>query len=332
LIINETVEFLIREEKQGKKMPSYLHKYSFMNPTFVIEEDKKSAYHSVLTFKPLENGYGHTLGNALRRVLLTSIPGAAITSIRVEGVDHQFSSIEGAKEDVIEMLLNFKQVRMRADIDQDGAARLEMKGPAIVTAADIKCEAGFQVINPDQYLATLADGAELIMELKIGSGVGYQLRDQVEEKEIGEMSVDAIFSPILAISYKVESTRVGRRTDYDKLVMDLKTDGTLTPLEAVEQAAQILHKQFVQVFDPIIEEKEELVEALSPEEAEVMRLTVEELDLPTRIANALRNGGYKTVKDLTNASRSDVEKVKNIGEKSAGIVEKALNEKGVSLN
>ena len=302
-----------------------------MNPSFQIEEEKHSAYHSLLTLKPLENGYGHTLGNALRRVLLSSLPGAAITTAKIEGVDHQFSTVKGMKEDVVELLLNLKEVHLKAEVEGEGVARLEAKGPAKVTAADIQCEAGFEIINPDQHLATLADGAKLEIEFKLEEGIGYRVADQVEEKGIGELIVDAIFSPVLTVSYKVESTRVGRRTDYDKLLMDIKTDGTISPLEALQQAARVLAKQFKQVFDPVEEEAEEPKEELSPEEAETLRLTVEELDLPTRIANALRNGGFKTVGSLAQATKEDVAKVKNLGEKSVKIVEEALAKREVSL-
>ncbi|HQM15835.1 MAG TPA: DNA-directed RNA polymerase subunit alpha [Candidatus Woesebacteria bacterium] len=307
--------------------------YTYENPTFAITEEKKTASHSLFTFKPLENGYGHTIGNALRRVLLSSLPGAAITAVNIEGVDHQFTTVAGVKEDVVELLLNLKQVRILADSADDlGIARVEIQGPATVTAADIKCEAGFTVVNPDLHLASLAQGAKLQMEMKIQSGIGYQLSELVEQKEIGELTVDAIFSPVLTVSYKVESTRVGRRTDYDKLLLDVKTDGTINPREAVEKAAQILTKQFAQVFEPVVVEEVTVAEDVSPEKAEVLRLTVEELDLPTRIANALRKGGYKTVGDLVNSTRGAVERVKNIGEKSAGIVDEALQKKGVTLS
>ncbi len=306
-------------------------KHPFMSPTFVIEEEKKAPNHSLLAFKPLENGYGHTLGNALRRVLLSSLAGASLTSVQIEGVDNQFSAVEGIKEDIVEILLNLKQIRVRADNGDSGVGRIEVKGPANITAADIKCEAGFEIINPDQHIASVTKNIELSMELKIESGIGYRVGDQIEDKEIGELMIDAIFSPVLTVSYKVESTRVGRRTDYDKLMLDVKTDGTVTPMEAVEQASKILSRHFTQVFDPKVVEEIEEIEEISPEEAEVLRLTVEELDLPTRIANALRKGGYKTVADLSESSREEVEKIKNIGEKSAGIVVAALEKKGVAL-
>lgn len=313
-------------------MTQNINKYPCMNPTFLIEEEKIEPSHSLLTFKPLENGYGHTVGNALRRVLLSSLPGAAITSVTIEGVDHQFSTIKGVKEDLVEILLNLKLVRIRADGEDQGLARLELEGPTQVTAADIKCEAGFEVANPEQPLFEITDKVKIQAEMKIESGVGYRAGEQLsQEKGIGELLVDAIFSPVLTVSYKVESTRVGRKTDYDKLLLDVKTDGTLTPKEALEQAAKILKRQFHQILDPAEIPDEEPVEEISPEEAEILRLTVEELDLPTRIANALRKGGFKTVKELSEASRAEVEKVKNIGEKSALIVEEALEKKGATF-
>lgn len=312
-------------------MSQELKQFSFMKPTFEIQEDRVSASHSILTLKPLENGYGHTLGNALRRVLLSSLPGAAITAIRIEGIEHQFSTIKGMKEDVVDFLLNLKQVKIQADNSEQGLARLEVKGPATVTAGDINCEAGFSIINPDLHLATLTKDAKLVAEITIESGIGYKVQDQDSDKDIGELLVDSIFSPILNVSYKVEATRVGRRTDFDQLLIDIKTDGTIAAKEALEQAAQILVKQFQQIVDPVLIKEEEPEEELSPKEAETLRLTVEELDLPTRIANALRRGGYQTVRDLVEAEEESVAKVKNIGEKSVRVIAKALERKEVSF-
>ncbi len=308
-----------------------LSKYPYMNPTFQIEEEKQASNHSYLTIKPLENGYGHTVGNSLRRVLLTSLPGAAITKVRIDGADHQFSTIEGVKEDVIQILLNLKQVRVSADSDEEGIIRLEAEGPGEVTAGDLECEAGFEIVNPKQHIASLQDDTTLVMEMTVELGVGYQVGGEIEGKAIGEVMVDALFSPVVKVSYKVEATRVGRRTDYDQLKLDVKTDGTITPKRAVEQAAEILAQQFKQVFDPVIPEKEDTGPELSPEEAETLRLTVEELDLPTRIANALRRGGYKNVGDLVEATKEDISKVKNIGEKSIELIQESLDKKGVSL-
>jgi DNA-directed RNA polymerase subunit alpha len=308
-----------------------LDQYPYMNPTFLIDDDRQSPSHSYLTIGPLEKGYGHTLGNALRRVLLTSLPGAAITRARIEGAEHQFSSIEGVKEDVIEILLNLKQIRIKADTDEPGTLRMNVTGPGKIMAQEFECEAGFVIINSDQHIVHLEEDTEFELEATVESGLGYLSGEEVEDKDIGEIVVDAIFSPVVTVSYKVEQTRVGRRTDYDQLLMDVKTDGTISPLQAVQQAAQILHSQFEQVFDPVEPEVTEEKPKLSPEEAETLRLTVEELDLPTRIANALRRGGYKNVGDLVEATEADVSKVKNIGEKSINLIQEALNQKGVGL-
>ena len=232
---------------------------------------------------------------------------------------------------MIELILNLKQVRVKADTDDEGIARLEFSGKGEVTAQDMECEAGFEVVNPDQHIATLAKGAKLTMELTLESGTGYQTGDEIKDKAIGEVLVDAIFSPVINVSYSVKSTRVGRRTDFDQVLLDIKTDGTITPLNAVEQAAQILSAQFNQIVDPVVPEVKDEGPELTPEEAETLRLTVEELDLPTRIANALRRGGYKNVGDLVEATKEDISKVKNIGEKSITIIGEALEKKDVSL-
>lgn len=302
-----------------------------MNPNFQTEEVGASATKATVTIEPLENGYGHTLGNALRRVLLNSLPGAAITSLRIEGADHQFSTVDGLTEDVLEIALNVKQVRVKASTQGKGTLRISVTGPAEVTATDIECEAGFEVINTNQPIATVAKGKKLVAELTVESGVGYVLADDKNSTSVGEIVLDALYSPVVKVSYTVEQTRVGRRTDFDKLVMEVETDGSVSPLDAVKQAARILARQFTQVFDPVVEEVEEVEETLSPEEAEVLRLTVEELDLPTRIANALRKGGFKTVGDLTGAPRDVIAKVKNLGGKSVVLIDAALQKKGVSL-
>ena len=308
-----------------------LNSITSMNPTFQIEEVNASSTKATIVIDPLENGYGHTLGNALRRVLLNSLPGTAITSLRIEGADHQFSTVEGLTEDVLEVALNIKQVKVGATTEDTGTLRLSVTGPAEVTAGDIECEAGFEIINKNLPIATIAKGKKLEAEMSVESGVGYVLADEKNVTQIGEIVLDALYSPVIKVSYTVEQTRVGRRTDFDKLVMEVETDGSVSPKEAVLQSARILAKQFTQVFDPIIEEVEEVEESLSPEEQEVLRLTVEELDLPTRIANALRKGGFKTVGDLTGAPRDVISKVKNLGGKSVVLIDGALQKKGVSL-
>ncbi len=309
-----------------------LTEYPVMNPTFDVKDVEASSGHAKIVIEPLEKGYGHTLGNALRRVLLTSLPGCAITHLKIDGVEHQFATLEGMTEDAIELILNLKQVRIKSDDSSPkGILRLSSNGGTEITAADIDCEAGFEIVNPEQKIAVLAKGKVLEVEMIVDSGVGYVMATEMETDYVGQIAIDALFSPIIKVSYKVEATRVGRRTDYDQLVLDVTTDGTVAPIDAVKQAAEILVKQFSQVANPILPEPEEEEDQLTPEEAETLRLTVEELDLPTRIANALRKGGFATVGDLTGTPKSVVTKVKNLGEKSVDIINQALGKKGVSL-
>lgn len=312
-------------------MSQDLSVYAPMNPSFSVTELNKDGNRSTLAIEPLEQGYGHTLGNALRRVLLTSLPGCAITSVAIEGVDHQFSTYEGLKEDVVDLILNLKQVRVKATSAGKGVLRLDVKGAQEVTAADIVCEAGFEVVNPDLKIATLAKGKNLSVEMTVESGMGYRLASDASAELLGQIMVDALFSPVVKVSYKVEATRVGRKTDYDRIVLDVQTDGSITAMEAVQQAARILARQFTQVYEPVMPEVKTESPSLSPEEAEVLRLTVEELDLPTRIANALRKGGYKTVGDLTSSTKPVIAKVKNLGGKSVDLINEALQKKGVTL-
>lgn len=308
------------------------NQYPAMNPVFSMKAVESTSGSAKIVIEPLEKGYGHTLGNSLRRVLLTSLPGCAITHLKIEGAEHQFATLDGMKEDVIELILNLKQVRIKStSIGEKGTLRLNVKGDKEVLASDIECEAGFEIVNPDQKIATLAKGKSLNVEMIVSSGVGYMLASEMEKEYVGQIAIDALFSPVVKVSYKVEATRVGRRTDYDQLVMDITTDGTINPVEAIQLASQILVKQFNQLVNPILPEPEKQEEQLSPEELEILRLTVEELDLPTRIANALRKGGFATVGDLVGAPKSVVAKVKNLGEKSVDIINHALSKKGVSL-
>ena len=302
-----------------------------MKPTFQISEEKVTELQARVVLNPLEQGYGHTLGNALRRVLLTSLPGSAISKVRIEGAEHLYSTVDGVTEDVLQMTLNLKQVRVVSTVESASTMRISVTGPATVTAADIQAEAGLEIINTNQVIATVADKKKLEIEMTVESGMGYIIADEKKADAIGDIMLDTLYSPVVKVSYTVEQTRVGRRTDYDKLILDVETDGTLSPLEAVQRAARILARQFTQVFEPVVVEEKEPIETLSPEEQEVLRLTVEELDLPTRIANALRKGGFETVGDLVGVPQVSISKVKNLGGKSVGVINEALQKKGVSL-
>lgn len=310
-----------------------LNQYPVMNPDFTVKVvEELGDNHARLEVSPLLNGYGHTLGNALRRVLLSSLPGNAITSIMFQGSDHQYTTLEGLSDDLLTVTLNLKQLVIKSSNDEPGTLSISAKGPKVVTGADVETSAGLEIVNKDLVITEIVDNKTLEIDMTVESGVGYKLADEESITAVGEIAVDSMFSPVLTVSYKVEATRVGRQTDHDSLLIDIKTNGTLTPDEALRQAAEILAKQFSQAHNPIVVTKsEETTKTVDPKEAKIMLLTVEELDLPTRIANALRRGGYKTVGDLLASPKNVIAKVKNLGEKSVEIVDEVLQTKGVKL-
>jgi len=280
---------------------------------------------------PLENGYGLTIGNALRRVLLSSLPGAAITSVSIDGITHQFTSLQGVKEDVVELLLNLKQVRISYEGKKPIKASLTADGSGKIKAGDIKTPANVTIVNKDLVLATLADKkSKLNVKLEISPGYGYLPAKDRQPKKLGEIILDATFSPVVRVNYQVETARVGRRTDLDKLILEIYTDGSIKPLKALKKAASILIKSFDQIINPTFE-KEAKKPVEEADDNEALKLSVEELDLPTRIANALRKGGYATVKDLSESAKEDISKVKNLGGKSIDIIINALKEKDVKI-
>jgi len=303
-----------------------------LQPTFTIVPQAETGTHTQFVIEPLEKGYGQTLGVGLRRVMLTSIEGAAVTNVSIEGVHHQFTTLSGMKEDVVDFILNLKQLHLsvNSEAEESVIAKLSVKGPATVTGADISLPPNVVLANPEQPLAVLADNkSSLQAEITISKGRGYVLATDRPTGSLGDIPVDAAFSPVVKVAYKVESTRVGRRTDYDKLILDIWTDGTIEPKVALDKAARILVAHYKQVFEPVIVEQPKEENLADRLENEVYKLTVEELDLPTRIANALRKGGYKTVKDLTGTDKASIAKVKNLGEKSVEVVAKALIQKNV---
>ena len=299
-------------------------------PIFEILEEKKEKNYSVLAITPLEQGYGFTLGNSLRRVLLTSLPGAAITSVKIAGVNHQFSSLNGMKEDVVEFVLNLKKVRLSYKGEKEVNATLKVTTAGEVKAGDIKLPAGVEISNPELVLAVLNKGAKLNADIIIESGSGYIPADTRSSTEIGMIPLDASFSPIVRVNYKVEETRVGRLTNFDKLTLEVWTDGTIKAKDAVIQAADILVNYFSQIVKPVkVENKKEEVEV--DDLGLVGRLSVEEIGLPTRVANALAKAGFETVELLVKADKTELVKVRNLGEKSLKIISAALGEKGVSF-
>lgn len=303
-----------------------------IDPTFKTKTEIDKSDYGLFVIEPLEQGYGQTLGNSLRRVLLTSLPGAAVTNVKIEGVRHQFTTIPGLKEDVVEFLLNVKKIRVIVPSDEPVTLTLSKKGPGEIRASDIEVPAGVTVVNPDVVLGTLADKkAAIDMELTAEKGYGYVSSDEKKVDEIGRIPVSAFFSPITRVNYRVEATRVGRITNFDKLIMEIWTDGTVSPLDALKQSAKILVSYFFQVVEPKAAGVQEAV-AVSPAISdEVLKMRIEELDIPTRIVNALGNGGIETVGQLLGTPRADLMKIKNLGTKSLGLVEEKLREKGVAL-
>ena len=300
-----------------------------IEPIFHIKSEKESATFGRFVIEPLEQGFGQTLGNSLRRVLLSSLSGAVITQIKISGVKHKFSTLEGMSEDVIDLILNLKQVRFSYEGEKPVKLELEKSGPGKVKAGDIKTSANVQVVNKDLVLANLADKkSSLKIEMTVKRGFGYLPAEIGREEKLGVIPLDAAFSPVKRVNYQVEATRVGQRTDLDKLILEITTDGTVKPKEVLKTSAKILITFFNQIINPKkVEIKEE---PKSPIYEEATRLTLEELDLPTRIVNALRKSGYGTVADLLGIKPADLAKIKNLGEKSIKTVQAALAKKDVS--
>ncbi len=283
---------------------------------------------------PLNPGYGHTVGNALRRVLLSSLTGAALVQVQIEGVDHEFTTIEGVKEDVSEVLLNLKKVCVRMEGEDAVALRLEKEGAGAATAGDIGKVAGVEIVNPDQLIATLTDkDSSLVMDFIAEKGTGYSPSEDRTSNKIGVIPLDAVFSPVLQVSYEVLPTRVGQITNLDKLALEVRTDGTVEPLEAVKEAAEILENyfhRFTRKEEEVEKVKAERAEAkqLAKKKKEINSLPIEELELPTRLTNSLRKGGIKSIGDLLGKDGEEWENIKNVGSKSVEKIKKALNKKG----
>jgi DNA-directed RNA polymerase subunit alpha len=298
-------------------------------PMFEINEEKKEANYGRFVISPLEQGYGLTVGNSLRRVLLTSLQGVAVTSVKIAGIKHQFSVLSGMKEDVVEFVLNLKKVRFSGKVEKSTKATLEITKAGDFTAGDIKVGGGVKIANPDLVLGALNKGAKLSAEIIIESGVGYSPAEDRSSETIGVIPVDASFSPVKRVSYRIEETRVGRLTNYDKLLLEIWTDGTLSPKQALVESAKILMAFFAQIVNP--KKLEKPVEEKKDELGLVGKLSVEEIGLPTRVANALIKAGFETVEQLAHAKKEDLVKVRNLGEKSLKIIAAALGTKGVEF-
>ena len=298
-----------------------------------IQETPVSPVRSKFIIEPLEPGFGYTLGNSLRRTLLSSIPGAAISSVRIEGVLHEFASIPKVTEDVTDVILNLKELVLRSELDEPATVYLKAKGPGEVTAGDISPPAGVEILNSDLHIATLGKGATLEMEMVVERGVGYRQADKNKKPRdpIGVIPVDSIFSPVRKVSYTVENTRVEQMTDRDKLILDVETDGSQTPREALASAGGTL-LELVQLFSDLAEAQSVSV---GPAEADELpsdyQITIEELNLSVRSYNCLKREGINTVGDVVQKSESELMDIRNFGQKSIDEVKVKLEELGLGL-
>ena len=302
-----------------------------------ISEDKK---YGKFVVEPLERGYGTTLGNSLRRIMLSSLPGAAVSQVKIDGVLHEFSSIPGVKEDVTEIIMNIKSLAIKNNSDSEEAkvAYIDFEGEGVVTAADIQCDPDIEILNPEVVIAHLNGGADskLYMELTITKGRGYVSSDKNKNEElpIGVIAVDSIYTPVERVNLKVENTRVGQITDYDKLTLDVYTNGTLAPDEAVSLAAKVLSEHLSLFIDLSENAKsaEIMVETESDEKEKVLEMNIDELELSVRSYNCLKRAGINTVEELCNRTSDDMMKVRNLGRKSLEEVLAKLKELGLELN
>ncbi|MDP3988530.1 MAG: DNA-directed RNA polymerase subunit alpha [Candidatus Levybacteria bacterium] len=304
-----------------------------IDPIFKIKEEKSTSDFGTFVIEPLEPGYGHTIGNALRRVLLTSIPGAAVTFIKISGVKHKFSTVPGLKENVVDLLLNIKGINLKLlDSKSSATITLSATGPGEVTAGDTEVTESVEIVNKEHYLGHLSDKkSKLEIEMNVEKGFGHSLAEERKTSTLGEIPIDAIFTPVRRVNYEVSATRVGRQTNLDKLILNVWTNGAVSPRDALEQAAKILASFFLQIYEPKASIPAEGVAISQSISEDILKLTIDELDLPTRIYNSLRNGGIETLGQLLGTSKKDLMTLRNMGGKSIGIIEEKLREKGISL-
>ena len=304
-------------------------------PKVEIVETSSDKTYGKFVVEPLERGYGITLGNSLRRVLLSSLPGAAVTSVKIDGVLHEFSTIPGVKEDVTEIVLNLKSLSVKLDGDEPRLVRIEAEGEREIKAGDIIHGPDVEILNPDLHIATLSADARLYMEITLEKGRGYVPAEKNKEQgqPIGIIPVDSIFTPVVKANFRVENTRVGQVTDYDKLTLEVWTDGSIAPDEAVSLGAKILNEHlnlFVTLTDQV-RDVDILVEKVEDYKEKVLEMTFEELDISVRSYNCLKRAGINTVEELTQKTEEDMMKVRNLGKKSLEEVQSKLAELNLSL-
>ena len=314
--------------------------FDFEKPNIEIAEISEDKKYGKFVVEPLERGYGTTLGNSLRRIMLSSLPGSAVSQVKIDGVLHEFSSIAGVKEDVTEIIMNVKNfaIKNNSDTNEPKTAYIEFEGEGVITAADIQADADIEILNPDQVIATLSGGADskFYMELTITNGRGYvgAEKNKSEDLPIGVIAVDSIYTPVERVNMSVENTRVGQMTDYDKLTLEIYTNGTLDPDEAVSLAAKVLSEHLNLFIDLSENAKtaEVMVEKENNEKEKVLEMNIDELELSVRSYNCLKRAGINTVEELCSRTSEDMMKVRNLGRKSLEEVLAKLKELGLQLN
>ena len=314
--------------------------FDFEKPRIEIAEISEDKKYGRFVVEPLERGYGTTLGNSLRRIMLSSLPGAAVSQVKIDGVVHELSCIPGVMEDVTEIIMNIKSLAIKnnSDSNEPKTAYIEFSGEGVVTARDIHADSEIEIMNPDQVIATLNGGADsrLYAELTITKGRGYISADKnkKEDTPIGVIAIDSIYTPVERVNLTVENTRVGQMTDYDKLTLDVFTNGTLAPDEAISLAAKVLSEHLNLFIDLSESAKtaEVMVESVSNEKEKVLEMNIDELELSVRSYNCLKRAGINTVEELCNKTSEDMMKVRNLGRKSLEEVLSKLKELGLSLN
>ncbi len=304
-------------------------------PTIECIHSEEDRNYGKFVVEPLERGYGTTLGNSLRRILLSSLPGAAVTSVKIDGILHEFSTIPGVKEDVTEIILNLKKLSVRLSGENTKKVIINTVGPKEVTAADIIGDSGLEIFNPGLHIATLEENATLVMEINVARGRGYVPADQnkTENMPIAVIPVDSIFTPVSRVNFSVENTRVGHVTDFDKLVLEIWTDGSINPEESVSIGAKIMQehlKLFIDLTDSM-EAMEIMVEKEEDQKEKALEMTIEELELSVRSFNCLKRAAINTVEELTHKNEDDMMKVRNLGKKSMDEIKNKLEELGLGL-
>ena len=299
-----------------------------------LEIDNDSNY-AKFVCEPLERGYGVTIGNSLRRILLSSLPGSAITSVKIDGVMHEFSTIPNVVEDVPEIILNLKSVRLKLDKNEEKVLRVNFKGEGEVTAKDIVTDGTVEVLNPDLHIATVSEGGSLVMELTADMGRGYNTaeKNKKPDQPLGVLPKDSIYTPVKKINYYVENTRVGQRVDYDKLTIEVWTDGSLKPYEALSLAAKVMtgHLELFIDLSETTKNTQVMIEKEESKKEKVLEMSIEDLELSVRSFNCLKRAGISTVEDLTNKSEADMMKVRNLGKKSLDEVTNKLHSLGLDF-